>query len=53
MAMKIWQNTFFKQTNHSLIQTCFNLIRDERNGKKIDSSLIRQVVQSYGIYIYA
>jgi hypothetical protein len=49
MAMKIWQDIFFKEPTQSLTQTCLNLIHDERTGKYVDSMLIRQVVQSYGI----
>jgi len=49
MAMKIWQDKFFKEPTQSLTQTCLNLIHDERTGKYVDSMLIRQVVQSYGI----
>jgi len=52
MAMRIWQDVFFKEANQSLIQTCLKLIRDERDGQKVDSLLIGQVVQSYGTYIY-
>jgi len=47
--MYIWQDIFFKEPTQSLTQTCLNLINEERNGKLIDSKLIRQVVQSYGI----
>jgi cullin 1 len=47
MSMRIWQDLFFKETNRSLTQTCLDLIKDERDGKLIDSRLIRQVVQSY------
>jgi cullin 1 len=47
MAMEIWQDVFFKESNQSLIQTCLRLINEERNGRSVDSSLIRQVVQSY------
>jgi hypothetical protein len=47
--MYIWQDIFFKEPTQSLTQTCLNLINEERNGKLIDSMLIRQVVQSYGI----
>ncbi|CAF0864931.1 unnamed protein product [Rotaria sordida] len=47
MALKIWQDMFFKQANHSLTRTCLTLIKDERDGKQIDSSLIREAVQSY------
>ena len=46
--MHLWQTLFFKD-NYSLSQTCLNLIKDERDGKQINSYLIRQVVQSYGI----
>jgi hypothetical protein len=49
MAMEIWQDVFFKESNQSLIQTCLGLINEERNGRSVDSSLIRQVVQSYGM----
>ncbi|CAF1052407.1 unnamed protein product [Rotaria sp. Silwood1] len=47
MALKIWQDMFFKQANHSVTRTCLNLIKCERNGEKIDCSLIREAVQSY------
>jgi hypothetical protein len=46
--MKIWQDIFFKEPTQSLTQTCLHLINEERNGRRIDSILIRQVVQSYG-----
>jgi hypothetical protein len=49
MAMEIWQDIFFKESNQSLIQTCLHLINEERNGRRLGSLLIRQVVQSYGI----
>jgi cullin 1 len=52
MAMRIWQDVFFKEANQSLTQTCLKLIRDEREGKHVDSLLIRQVVRSYGTYIH-
>jgi hypothetical protein len=52
MAMRIWQDVFFKDANQSLTQMCLNLIHDVRNGKNVDLLLIRQVVQSYGTYIY-
>jgi cullin 1 len=46
-AMYIWQDIFFKEPTQSLTQTCLNLINQERNGAKVTSMLIRQVVQSY------
>jgi len=46
--MYIWQDIFFKEPTQSLTQTCLNLIKDERNGRHIDSMLIGKVVQSYG-----
>lgn len=52
MSMMLWHDMFFKATDHSLIQTCFKLIRDERGGKAIDSDLVRQVVLSYGTILY-
>jgi len=53
MAMRIWQNVFFKDANQSLTRTCLDLIKEKRNGKEeVDLLLIGQVVQSYGTYIY-
>jgi len=52
MAMRIWQDVFFKDANQSLTRTCLDLIREKRNGKHVDLLVIRQVVQSYGKYIY-
>ncbi|CAF3561870.1 unnamed protein product [Adineta steineri] len=47
MSMQMWQDIFFKETTQSLAQTCLKLIKKERNGEKVESSLIRQVLQSY------
>jgi hypothetical protein len=47
--MQIWQDIFFKESNQSLSQTCLKLINEERHGRHINSLLIRQVVESYGI----
>ncbi|CAF4101405.1 unnamed protein product, partial [Rotaria sp. Silwood2] len=47
MALKVWQDMFFKQANHSLTRTCLNLIKDERDGKNINYSLIHEAIQSY------
>ena len=52
MAMQIWQDIFFKESTHSLAQTCLNLINDQRKRTRIDSLLIRQVIQSYGMKKY-
>lgn len=45
--MQIWQDKFFKESNQALIQTCLRIIKEERLGRLVNSSLIRQVVQSY------
>ena len=47
--MQIWQDIFFRESNHSLTSTCLELIKKERQGNSVDVPLIRQVVQSYGI----
>ncbi|CAF2046221.1 unnamed protein product [Rotaria magnacalcarata] len=47
MAMKIWQDTFYKQNNHSLTRTCLNLIKKHRDNQGVMPNLIRQVVDSY------
>ena len=49
MAMEIWQDVFFKEKNQSLIQMCVDLINDERSGKRIERSLVSNVVRSYGM----
>ena len=40
MSMRLWQDLFFKESNRSLTRTCLNLIKNERNGERIDSRLI-------------
>lgn len=48
MSMKIWQNLFYRQDNQSLTKQCLMLIEQDRNGEKINTNLIRQVILSYG-----
>ena len=39
---------FFRQSNQMLTRVCLGLIQNERRGERIDTSLIKKVVQSYG-----
>jgi len=48
MAMKIWENVFFKSLNNQVTQACLNLIKAERNNEVINTNLISEVIQSYG-----
>ncbi|CAF0884067.1 unnamed protein product [Adineta ricciae] len=45
-AMHIWQDIFFKN-NQSLARSCLDFIRDHREGKQVDLSLVKEVVDSY------
>ncbi|CAF0832795.1 unnamed protein product [Adineta steineri] len=47
MSMKVWQDIFFKETTHFWVPTCLKLIRQERDGEKVEISLIHLVAQSY------
>ncbi|CAF4429231.1 unnamed protein product, partial [Adineta steineri] len=51
MSMKVWQDIFFKESTHFWVPTCLKLIRQERDGEKVEISLIHLVAQSYGIEI--
>ncbi|CAF0962912.1 unnamed protein product [Adineta steineri] len=46
MSMKVWQDIFSKETK-LIAQTYLELIKKERDGEKVETSLIRQVVQCY------
>ncbi|CAF4137248.1 unnamed protein product [Adineta steineri] len=46
MSMQIWQDIFSKETK-LIAQTYLELIKKERDGEKVETSLIRQVVQCY------
>ncbi|CAF0885125.1 unnamed protein product [Adineta ricciae] len=45
-AMHIWQDIFFKN-NQNLARSCLDFIRDHREGKQVDLSLVKEVVDSY------
>ncbi|CAF4095079.1 unnamed protein product [Adineta steineri] len=47
MSMKVWQDIFFKESTHFWVPTCLKLIRQERDGEKVEISLIDLVAQSY------
>ncbi|CAF0832811.1 unnamed protein product [Adineta steineri] len=46
MSMLMWQDIFSKETKF-IAQTYLELIKKERDGEKVGTSLIRQVVQCY------
>ena len=48
LAMHVWKQLFFEQSSQSLTETCFQLIRRERNGERINGLRIKNVVLSYG-----
>ena len=49
--MHIWQDIFFKN-NQSLARSCLDFIRDHREGKQVDLSLVKEVVDSYGRFVF-
>jgi hypothetical protein len=48
MAMQIWQQVISRLYHERITKICLNMIKSERNHQKINTELLRNVIQIYG-----
>ena len=51
MAIKHWTDEIFEKLHRKVTSAALELIEQDRNGKMIESSLVKIVVESYGEFL--